>query len=48
MDYGKRVKFTIDFPRYYVNGTYNVDGQLIFLQLKGRGPFEMQMGVYTE
>lgn len=44
VSYPDKFTLALHFPRYFVNGTYNIDGQLLFLQLKGRGPFEMVVG----
>lgn len=39
VEYGKTYNVEVFFPRLQVEGTYDVNGQILLLPIKGQGPF---------
>lgn len=39
MEYGKQYNVEVFFPKLEVDGTYEVNGQVLLLPIKGSGPF---------
>lgn len=39
LDFGKLYTFDISFNSMYVTGTYEIDGQILVLPIKGSGKF---------
>lgn len=43
-EWGHDLVFHVHFPRFYINGTYELRGRLVMLQLDARGPAEVEVG----